>query len=136
MIEKQGIIKLSRYSNKSYVFVVHRGSKVIFLWEGENAAFHSFCSCGFLYTLLHNRRSMFSNFFVFHTSGSNFIESGCFSASDFFFRTVSNSFSVNCPCLMSTWLLIISSASLPAVLKCSLHFWSLPSWLVAFSFTI
>ena len=58
----------------------------------------------------------------------------------FFFNTVSSSLSVNYPCLMSGWSLIIFQIGLSVIsggyssrfLKCAFHFRSLSSWLVSF----
>ena len=90
----------------------------------------------------HNRRSTFSNVLVFQTSGdiSSKIEAFLILI---FVSTPSSSSYVNCPCLMSSWILIIFSAGLSRIseklpswcFKCSFHLWSLYSWLAAFVFT-
>ena len=65
-------------------------------------------------------------------------------ACSFFFRSVSCSSFVNCPSLMSTWLLIISSEGLSMIssrfpsefLKCTFHFRSLSFGFEAFSLAL
>ena len=44
-IEKQSIIKPSRYENKGYASIVVGDSDVIFLGEGEDAAFYPSLYC-------------------------------------------------------------------------------------------
>ena len=67
MIEKQGIIKLGSYSNKSHASVVLSDSRSPFLGKGEDAVFLSIMFC--LYTALYNQSIISSNFLVFHNSG-------------------------------------------------------------------
>ena len=70
MIKKQGILNLSSYSCKSYASVVLSDSEIALLREQEDAAFHPFINCVFfLYTALHNQRSMSSSFLVFILQG-------------------------------------------------------------------
>ena len=90
-----------------------------------------FCS----YSAFPNRRSMTSNFLIFHASKE--ISSG------FAVFLVLIFSSINCPSLMSFLLLIIFSwfmwdfRKVPArFLKCSFHLWSLSSWLADFSFSL
>ena len=84
-----------------------------------------------------------TNVLAFHTSGSNLLRPAAFMPF-IFSRTMSSSSSVNCPSLMSSWPLRVSSLGLSVksglfsirFLKCSFQFWSLFSWLATFSFAL
>ena len=71
MIKKQGRIKknLSKYSNKSYIFVVLCDPVVVFFEKRRMPSFVNFSVVFWLFAALDNRRSMPLNFF-FHTPGS------------------------------------------------------------------
>ena len=96
-----------------------------------------------LYTSLQCQSSMSSNFLVFHTSG------GILSCPDaflflIFLSTESSSSCVNCPSLMSSWLLIIfvigsclTFRVFPSkFLKCCFYWSNRFSWLAAFSLAL
>ena len=71
-----------------------------------------------------------------------FVKTCCYSA--IFVSILLSSSSVNCPCKMSSWQLIIFAVGLSMTLrkfssrflKCSFHFYNLSSWLAAFSFAL
>ena len=96
----------------------------------------------YLYSALQNRRSKFSNFFAFHTSGG--ISSIPIAFLFLVFQSTSLSSSwVKCPSLMSSWLLMIFVIGLFVTLKefprrflkYSFHISICFSWQVAFSLT-
>ena len=74
MIKKPGIIILCSYGTMSYV-CNSCDSKKDFLAEENDAAFHPFSVAFCFYSTLHNRRRMWSNFLVLHTSRSNSLRS-------------------------------------------------------------
>ena len=94
-----------------------------------------------LYTVLHNSRSMLSNFFGFHTSGVILSRLSTFLL---FSLVLSNSSSINCLSLMLSWSLIIFSVGLSVIsrgfpnrfLKSSFYFRSLFPWVADFSFAL
>ena len=80
------------------------------------------------------------NLLVFYTSGGISSGPAVFLLS-IFVSTMLSSFSVTCPSLMSSGLLIIFVIGLSVkfairFLKCSFHFYILSSWLGAFSFVL
>ena len=93
-----------------YASVISSGSKVAFLRGGGYSLLS--ISPFSLYTTLNHRRSMWSNFLVFHISrGISSTPEAFFS----FFTTTPSSFSVNCPSLIFCRLLIISSLGLSVI---------------------
>ena len=66
MVEKQNMMNLNR--TLSYASVILSNSKVNFLGKGEDTGFYTFHYC-ILLIVLHNQRSMSSNFLVFPISG-------------------------------------------------------------------
>ena len=96
-----------------------------------------------LYRTLQYRSSMSSNVLVFYTSGDISSRSAAFQFFKIFLSTMSSSSCVNCPSLMSNWLLIMF------VIGSSVTFWDFrsrflkycfqcirSSWLAAFSLAL
>ena len=79
--EKQGILKLCSYSNKSYTVMFLKSP---FFRKGRMQPLVYFSNLFWFYTILHNRRIMSSIFLVSHTSKSisssptDFFPVGCF----------------------------------------------------------
>ena len=94
-VEKQSIINHSSYSNKSYLYLCSslRFRGHLSKWRsGWRFLFLMFC----LYTTLHNRRSMSSNFLVFRSSGGISLWQAAFLLL-IFVSTTSSSSSLNRP---------------------------------------
>ena len=103
IIEKQGIINVSSYSCKSYDSVVLRA---FFLDEGEDATFRPFFYCIlFIHSVGKSEKYVFK-FSCLPYFRMYFVEDSYFSAFNFV-NIALNFFSLNCPSLMSSWLLLI-----------------------------
>ena len=114
-------------------------SRSPFLGKGRMYPFLHLSVVLWLYTALEYRSSMVTNSFVFHTSGSISSSPAAFLFL-IFLSTESSSSCVNCPILMSSWLLIIfligSSVTFGGFSskfsKCYFHRCIRSSWLAAF----
>ena len=136
IIEEQSIINLSINCSKCYTFVVLNDSKVTFFGEGEDAAFFTHFSMDSVAYL---------KYVIKFPCLSGSISSWSAAFLLFIFvNTILSSSSVNCPCLISTWLLIIFVIGLSLTLrkfpskflKCFFYYCIIPSWLATFSFTL
>ena len=114
----------------------------LFLRKGRMHLFVHLSIVFWLHTALHYRSSMSSNSLVFHTSGGISSSPSAF-LFKIFLSTESSSFCVNCPSLMSSWLLIIFVIGLSVTLggfpskfsKCCFHR-CIRSWLADFSLAL
>ena len=104
---KQGSINLSTNSRKSYVSTVLSDSKVTFLGEREDTAFRLFLYC-FLSISSNELSKNVVKFPCLPYFRRNFVGVSNFSVLILFGTALKFSF-VNCPSLMSGWLLIIFS---------------------------
>ena len=143
IIEKQGIIILSRYRSKNYAFVVLRDSKVTLLRVREKYKLLSICLLHFVNRLHCIVGEVYCQSFFFANFSVYFIKACCFSLYNFF-NISSSSSSLNLPSLIYSWpllifwigLSVISVGFLNRFLKCSFHLSSLSSWLAAFDFAL
>ena len=114
-----------------------------FLGKGRMQPFVHLSMLFWLYTALQYLSSMSSNFFVFHTSGGISSRPAAFLFLIFESTTFSSS-RVNCPSLMSSWLLkifvvgsFVTLGDFPSrFLKCSFHVCIRSFWLAAFSLAL
>ena len=136
MIENHGIKNLSIYSSNCYGSVVLSNFEVAF-GEREDVAFCPLLYCVLLINNNVGLKKYVIKFPCFPYFSRYFVEACSFTAFNFFQYFVKFS-PINCQSLMSihflVWLSLISGGFQSKFLKCSFHFWSLSSWLAAFSF--
>ena len=128
MSEKQGIINLSSYSNKSYTSVVLWDSEVTFPSKEKDAGFRPFLYC--LCTELYNRGRILSIFLVFHCFGSILTSFAALLLLILFFSFVhqvflrnQSTFDVLLTIINFFWIFINDFKFPNEFLKRSFHFW-------------
>ena len=140
--EKQRIINLGTYGSKKYVSVVLSDSEVAFLMKGEDKSlwFISLVRFAFKQRCIINevwRQKYFTSILQVFYRGLQLFWFWFFSVLRQFFLCKLSKFNVELPSdNFSIDLSVISGGFLSRRLKSSFHFWSLCSWLAAFSLVI